>query len=506
MATETSPSQAITKAILASQLICLPFTCSLTSLVLILGWRYMSQTSPKRIRALGYLGYPLGSSRPTRVVLARASVGLVASICVILTVLELWHSYQANVTQTQDSNYLQKTSWAFSLAPILTVIVNCTTQAYFSNKACKDRLTQRLLSLLSLLGTLSLVGGLGSTITMIARLSQSSESQGTSTPEKLFWIYLISTALSSLLISYNLVSLDLKERRALKSDIPRKLTITCGTSSLSELIRAFILSYALVFVLQLSCLLSACASLSSNFTIALQASQALFFLQRLTVFFMSISLVCLLRAESASGETSKNPQQVQFHKVYDAESKHEKPCEKQTAPHRPRRPSEVDVRDVGTFDLTTYKHTVPGRQSPLSEEEEEIEDIFSDNFPSDLIVVTEDCPLESSVWQSATIIPALLSLPEKAVGEFTALPGRKSSQLARKKQQTMSPMRHLQLLSDTVKPTRARLPDPKVAKFTNKSKKRKSQIKYIISSPIENKQSEGFCTTDHQESKTLLGL
>jgi hypothetical protein len=146
MSSESSPSQVIVTAILASQLMSVPFTCSLTLLVSILAWRYISKTTAQSLPKLGYFEYPCATRRAAGAEMVRIGAGLVASICIVLTILELvvssfhdqskecetyssffftilQHVYQAAVVHPRDLTYFQKTPWTFALIPLLTAFV-----------------------------------------------------------------------------------------------------------------------------------------------------------------------------------------------------------------------------------------------------------------------------------------------------------------------------------------------------------------------------------------------
>ncbi|KAA1088287.1 hypothetical protein PGTUg99_006846 [Puccinia graminis f. sp. tritici] len=500
MSTESSPGQAIVTAILASQLMSVPFTCSLTLLVSIFAWRYISKTSARGIPKLGYFEYPCTNSRPTRTELTRAGAGLVASVCVVLTSIELVHVYQAAVEHPRDLSYFQKTPWTFALIPILTAIVNATSQLYFSHKACKNHLELKLLTVLGLLGIISLVGGVSSSIAMVVSLARSSHNRGTPVSERLFWAYLTTSTISSGLISFLLVGSYMKQRQMIKRESLRNAAVKFERFTFASVINFFVSSYTLVFILEISSFICACASLSSNFTVALHASQAFFFLQRLTICFMSLSLVYALLKENASTPSESPSANVTFEKVQesDPENGRQTDSKQEIIPRRPNRPSEVDVQDIGRFDLSTYNIS---EHKPLSsEEEEEFDELFADTFPSEVVPVAEDNPVTNTSWPIVNRISASLSLPEKALGEFTALPSRSSSLLLRQKQPTLTPMRSLQLMSDHVKPTP--VSNQRSKKYSSKSKNRQSQLKYIISPPIPSNQPEAF-NGIQEESVTL---
>ncbi|OAV90910.1 hypothetical protein PTTG_28174 [Puccinia triticina 1-1 BBBD Race 1] len=423
MTSESTPGQAIVTAILASQLLSVPFTCSLTLLVSIFAWRYISKTCARVIPKSGYFEYHSANRRPARTELARAGAGLVTSICVVLASIELLHVYQAAVLHPRDLSYFQKTPWTFALIPLLTAMISATSHLYFSDKACRNHLDLKYITVLGLLGIISLIGGVSSSIAMVVRLSQSSDSHGASISEKLFRAYLTTSTISSGLISFLLVGSYMKQRQIIKSESLRNAAVKFERFTITSVIDFFMSSYTLVFMVEISYFFCACASFSPNFTVALQASQAFFFLQRLTTCFMSLSLVYALLAETSTVLNQNRSANVTFEKVHDSDPEYGRTqniIKQDTAPRRPNRPSEVDVQDIGRFDLSTYNSS---EHKPLSSsEEEEFDELFADTFPSEVAPVTGEHTVAHTSWPMVTRISASLSLPEKALCEFTALP------------------------------------------------------------------------------------
>ena len=157
--------------------------------------------------------------------------------------------------------------------------------------------------------------------------------------------------------------------------------------TINSALNFFISTYTLVFITQISSFICACASLSSNFTVALHSSQAFFFLQRLTICFTSLSLgkphtfhalyyqlfsdlnlvtVYVLLVESSTFSSKSLSPDVTFEKVHDVDTEkgHPNIIKEEIAPRRPNRPSEVEVQDIGRFDLSTYntsEHVSSGR-------------------------------------------------------------------------------------------------------------------------------------------------
>lgn len=502
MTTARTTDQAIAKAIVASQLTSVPLTCAMTCLLVILTWRYFSKTSVRRFPNLGYFEHPYGSTRPSELKLTRAAAGVAASLCALLNCLELWHVYQAAVVHPEDLLYFQKTPWTFALIPILTAMVTATCQVYFSEKACRDLLDLRLMTVLGLLGVVNFVGGMSSSIAMVVRLSQGSQSNGTAATERLFWIYITTATISSFLISFRLVDCFLKQRLRVKIKSSQNPAIKCEPITITGAISLLLSSYTLVFLLQFSCFVSACASLSGNFNSALHASQAFFVLQRATICLMSLSLLHALLKDSADLSRADSKFQVRFDKIDNSsvENGLREECKEEAVPHRPKRPSEVEVQDVGRFIFLTYNH--PADQALSSSSEADVEELFLEAFPTDAItpVTTEKYPKQNNLWPITSTVQATLSLPEKALGEFTLLPGQRSSLLVRKKQQTLSPMRDLHLLSDKLRSSPTS--NPKAKKAHSKSKKRKSQLKYTISSPIEQ-YTEGNSLESCEDSRFI---
>ncbi|KNE92458.1 hypothetical protein PSTG_14179 [Puccinia striiformis f. sp. tritici PST-78] len=500
MTSQSSPDQTIVTAILASQLMSVPFTCSLTLLVSIFAWRYISKTSARAIPKSGYFEYPCVSRTPARARLARAGAGLVAVICVILTSIELVHVYQASVVHPRDLTYFQRTPWTFALIPVLTAIVNAISQIYFSSKACRNHLNMRFITVLGLLGVISLIGGVSSSIAMVVRLSQKLHSHGTPVAEKLFRAYLVTSTISSGLISFLLLCSSMKQSELARRESLRNAAVKFERHTIQSMVNFLLSTYTLVFVLEISSIICASASLSSNFTVALHSSQAFFFLQRLTICVMALSFVYALLNESKIIPSQSLSTTVTFEKVHDSDPENGRQtiAKQDITPARPNRPSEVDVQDIGRFDLTTYNSS---EHKPLSsEEDEEFDELFVDTFPSEGIPMTQDETVTDNTWPLAKRISASLSLPEKALGEFASLPGRSSSLFVRQKPPTLSSMRSLQLTTDTSKqlPTAS----PRTKKSGSKSKKHQSQLKYIISSPIAQKQTVAY--NEFQEESLIL--
>ncbi|PLW48411.1 hypothetical protein PCANC_10244 [Puccinia coronata f. sp. avenae] len=500
MSSESSPSQVIVTAILASQLMSVPFTCSLTLLVSILAWRYISKTTAQSLPKLGYFEYPCATRRAAGAEMVRIGAGLVASICIVLTILELVHVYQAAVVHPRDLTYFQKTPWTFALIPLLTAIANATSQAYFSEKACRNHLDLKFITVLGLLGVISIIGGVSSSIAMAVRLSQNSSNQGTTVSEKLFRAYWTTSTISSGLISFLLVGSHQKQRQMIKMESLRNAAVKFEHFTINSALNFVISTYTLVFITQISSFICACASLSSNFTVALHSSQAFFFLQRLTICFTSLSLVYVLLTESSTIPSNSLCPDVTFEKVHDVDTEKGQPniIKEESAPRRPNRPNEVDVQDIGRFDLSTYNTS---EHKPLSsEEEEEFDELFADTFPSDVIPVIEQEPKTNGSWPISSKISASLSKPEKALGEFKAMPSRSSSLLLRQKQPSLSSMRSLQLSSDTPKPSAP--VGQRTRKSPSKAKNRQSQLKYIISSPIAQKKQRAY--NEPQEENVMI--
>ncbi|KNZ54507.1 hypothetical protein VP01_292g6 [Puccinia sorghi] len=511
MASQSSTAQATVTAILTSQLISLPFSCSLTALVSIMACRYLSKTSSTRgLPKLGYFEYPQGNHKPARIQLARIGCGLVALISVILTCFELVHVYQSTVQNPRDITYFQKTPWTFALIPGLTAIVNATSQLYFSEKACRNHLQLRLLTVLGLLNIFSITGGVASSIAMGVcpsrwKLVPSRDVRNREAIQGVFGHF-------NYLRRYNQLPAYWLMSKATATD-QDGFTKKCSSVSprpddrkferftISSIINFFVSTFTLVFMLQIISITCACASFSSNFAIALHSGQALLFLQKLTIGFTSLSLVYDLLVESSSSPSKGLAPQVTFDKIHhiDTESGRLESSQEIAPPARPNRPNvEVDGQDIGRFDLPAY--STPEQKPLTSQEEEEFDELFADTFPSEIVLVKEDTPVTHHSWPPiVNRISASLSMPEKALGEFSLLrpdigfnappthsinkPNRNSSLLVRQKQPSVSPMRSLQLSSDTAKPLPSAV-NQRSKKSPTKSKNRQSQLKYIISSPI----------------------
>ncbi|KAI7966724.1 hypothetical protein MJO29_000001 [Puccinia striiformis f. sp. tritici] len=358
----------------------------------------------------------------------------------------------------------------------------------------------RFITVLGLLGVISLIGGVSSSIAMVVRLSQKLHSHGTPVAEKLFRAYLVTSTISSGLISFLLLCSSMKQSELARRESLRNAAVKFERHTIQSMVNFLLSTYTLVFVLEISSIICASASLSSNFTVALHSSQAFFFLQRLTICVMALSFVYALLNESKIIPSQSLSTTVTFEKVHDSDPENGRQtiAKQDITPARPNRPSEVDVQDIGRFDLTTYNSS---EHKPLSsEEDEEFDELFVDTFPSEGIPMTQDETVTDNTWPLAKRISASLSLPEKALGEFASLPGRSSSLFVRQKPPTLSSMRSLQLTTDTSKqlPTAS----PRTKKSGSKSKKHQSQLKYIISSPIAQKQTVAY--NEFQEESLIL--
>ncbi|KAH9440838.1 hypothetical protein Pst134EA_032993 [Puccinia striiformis f. sp. tritici] len=427
----------------------------------------------------GYFEYPCVSRTPARARLARAGAGLVAVICVILTSIELVHVYQASVVHPWDLTYFQRTPWTFALIPVLTAIVNAISQIYFSSKACRNHLNMRFITVLGLLGVISLIGGVSSSIAMVVRLSQKLHSHGTPVAEKLFRAYLVTSTISSGLISFLLLCSSMKQSELARRESLRNAAVKFERHTIQSMVNFLLSTYTLVFVLEISSIICASASLSSNFTVALhpvKPSSSCKGLQSALWHYRS----CMPSSTRVRSFLAKVSPRLSHSKR-----------------SMTRTPKMDDKRSRNKTSLLPD----PTDPKPLSsEEDEEFDELFVDTFPSEGIPMTQDETVTDNTWPLAKRISASLSLPEKALGEFASLPGRSSSLFVRQKPPTLSSMRSLQLTTDTSKqlPTAS----PRTKKSGSKSKRHQSQLKYIISSPIAQKQTVAY--NEFQEESLIL--
>ncbi|KNZ60103.1 hypothetical protein VP01_160g11 [Puccinia sorghi] len=95
MASPQSASRAelVARGILGSQILSVPFACALSSTAVVLACRFLSKTSTTRPPLRRYFEFQSGATRPTRMILARFGAVLVATVCVVMTLMELTVSY-----------------------------------------------------------------------------------------------------------------------------------------------------------------------------------------------------------------------------------------------------------------------------------------------------------------------------------------------------------------------------------------------------------------------------
>lgn len=140
-----SHAELIVKGILGSQILAVPFSCSLSAIVVILAGRYISKTSKPSDESNSYFQYHTSRSQPARLLLARWGAALVAFICVAMTAMELTVSlpnsiqilyqiqlntflfffltqivYQIAVVHSGDVDYMMRAPWTSSMVPLLT--------------------------------------------------------------------------------------------------------------------------------------------------------------------------------------------------------------------------------------------------------------------------------------------------------------------------------------------------------------------------------------------------
>ncbi|MBW0535948.1 hypothetical protein O181_075663 [Austropuccinia psidii MF-1] len=278
----TGRADAIAKGILASQILSVPFSCSFSSITVMLAWRFLSKTSNRRPPHEKYFEYPVGRSRPIRMTLARLGAVMVATVCLVMTIMELAIVYETAVLHPNDINFLNKAPWTSSLIPLLTAVVSIATQTYFSDKLC--HMVQRpklVIPILVFLSVGSLLTGIAATIALIVQPFQKSSSSQISTSESLFWAYLLFTTFSSGFLMIPMLSSFIKERRVSKAQWNKTTNRQHRHTRVTTLLRLFLSTYTLVFIFDFTCLITSVLSASKDFELALHGTQGFLVLQKL---------------------------------------------------------------------------------------------------------------------------------------------------------------------------------------------------------------------------------
>ncbi|POV95062.1 hypothetical protein PSTT_16485, partial [Puccinia striiformis] len=283
MASHTmSRSDIVVKGILGSQILSVPFAGARRSFPV----KDVHSRPPLR----RYFEYQSGATRPTRMVFARLGAVMVATVCVVMTIMELTIVYQTAVTHSDDATYEHVVPWTSSLVPLLTSIVSIASQSYFSDKILHQVERPRLFfPFLILMGFGSLSIGSAATIALLLNPFQGPTVRGISVSEGLFWAYLVLTTLSSMIISFILIGSYLKDRRAMIMESARSGQPNHGCTKMTSILRFFLSTYTLVFIFDLMCLITSIVSASPNFEVAFNASKAFLVLQKMMVRVMAVS-------------------------------------------------------------------------------------------------------------------------------------------------------------------------------------------------------------------------
>ncbi|KAA1076806.1 hypothetical protein PGT21_019654 [Puccinia graminis f. sp. tritici] len=374
----TSKTDIIVKGILGSQIMSVPFACALSSISLVLASRFLSKTSTTRPPLRRYFEYQSGATRPTRMVFARLGAVLVATVCVVMTIMELTIVYQTAVTHANEPNHEHVIPWTSSMVPLLTSIVSIATQSYFSDKILHQVQRPKLFfPFLILLGLGSLCIGTAATISLLINPFQGPTVRGISVSEGLFWAYLVITTLSSLIISFILIGSYLKDRRAAIMESQRSGQ-SPGFTTTTSILRFFLSTYALVFVFDLMCLITSIVSASSNFEVAFNASKAFLVLQKLMVRVMAVSYLYALLDGVPKNPIFSPPNEAQLKTLYSTPPEPGFKTPKNTA--HPAKHSKSKLKNIQSSVSRTLNKYESEKHKPLPIEDEEGE-IFSYSYP-----------------------------------------------------------------------------------------------------------------------------
>ncbi|MBW0544678.1 hypothetical protein O181_084393 [Austropuccinia psidii MF-1] len=414
-----SRAETIMKGILASQILSVPFSSSLSLVAVILAWRFLSKTSNKYSPHEKYFEFQAGISSPARRLLARLGAGMVAIVCLAMTAMELTIVYQTAIIYPNDMRFLIKTPWTSSLVPLLTSLVSIATQTYFSEKVLNTVERPRLVTpFLILLSLGSVVTGGAATIALILEPSQRS-SAGISTSETLFWTYLLFATLSSgflmipLLLSFN------KKRNQIKKEGHKKPNNQKHDSTwVTFTLRVFLSTYAFVFIFDLLCLITSVISASTNFELALQASQGFLVLQKLMVRIMAISYLYALLDDLPKNLVFVPPPEVPILVGFGNgfEPKVKSPVQEYNSEAFPRSRLR-DIRSSVNLALNKYENS---KNRQLSSEDEG-DDLFPYSYPPNVVspAITEiftsmNFTIQENNWEKVGYSPAkLVPIPEK---------------------------------------------------------------------------------------------
>ncbi|KAH9443194.1 hypothetical protein MJO28_014527 [Puccinia striiformis f. sp. tritici] len=379
MASHTmSRSDIVVKGILGSQILSVPFACALSSISVVLAARFLSKTSTSRPPLRRYFEYQSGATRPTRMVFARLGAVMVATVCVVMTIMELTIVYQTAVTHSDDATYEHVVPWTSSLVPLLTSIVSIASQSYFSDKILHQVERPRLFfPFLILMGFGSLSIGSAATIALLLNPFQGPTVRGISVSEGLFWAYLVLTTLSSMIISFILIGSYLKDRRAMIMESARSGQPNHGCTKMTSILRFFLSTYTLVFIFDLMCLITSIVSASPNFEVAFNASKAFLVLQKMMVRVMAVSYLYALLDGIPKNPIFSPPSEAQLKSLYVTPSQSGFKAPKANAPTKLTKSKIKNIQNSVSRTLNKYESE---KHKPLPVEDEEGE-IFSYSYP-----------------------------------------------------------------------------------------------------------------------------
>ncbi|KAG0142339.1 hypothetical protein CROQUDRAFT_97629 [Cronartium quercuum f. sp. fusiforme G11] len=377
-------AESIMKGILGSQILSVPFSCSLSAIAVLLAGRFISKTSFKSNYHMSYFQFLGGKSKPARLVLARWGAALVASICVAMTAMELAIVYQSAVVHAGDLHYLMRVPWTSSLVPLLTAnfikyeltsIVSIVTQTYFSDKTCHVVQRPKLfVPVLVLLGIGSLITGAAASISLFT-IGLQTDGVDISASEAAFWAYLCFTTLSSLVIMIPLLVSHFRDTKVARIEASRTAN-SKGPTHITSLMRIFFSTYTMVFVFDFMCLITSVVSSAPHFKTALHASEAFLVLQKMMVRIMAISYLYAL-LDGIPKSSGFNPDIGTFNgsQFSSGANKSSFACRESQGPQDAKFSSRnLTSNSFGNYSLNKHR--------PLSSgDEEEGEEIFAFSYP-----------------------------------------------------------------------------------------------------------------------------
>ncbi|KAH9808185.1 hypothetical protein DFH28DRAFT_1136456 [Melampsora americana] len=354
----------IIKGILGSQILSVPFSCTLSIITLILATRFISKTSHSKNHH-STSSSSFSNSHSGRLLLSKIGAFFVAFVCLSMTAMELAIVYQSAVIHSGDLNYLIRAPWTSSLVPLLTALVSIATQTYFSDKTCHLVQSPRLfVPLLIILGIGSLVTGIAASVSLftigVERAVEISSSEG------VFWSYLVITTLSSFVIMIPLLSSYFRDTKIARIESSRKANTLKEPSRFSNFMRLFFSTYTMVFLFDLISLITSILSASPNFQISLNSSEGFLVLQKMMVRIMSISYLWDLL-----DRIPKNPSFETLHHSSTTTSSNHKTKKRSSRNSR--------IQSVNSSAFSKYSISKTGKLS--MDEEEENDEIFTYAYP-----------------------------------------------------------------------------------------------------------------------------